>query len=98
MSKDFCILKVSDDSQGLMEGTPEYFECSQSLFSNHNMTILIKNNSKAGVKDLISHCIFYLYIFKHIYLVGKDFFKPQLKLQFNFHHEVKGGQNEVVSF
>ena len=67
MSKDFCILNVSDDSQGLMEGTPEYFECSQSLFSNHNMTILIKNNLKAGAKYLISHCIFYLYIFKHIY-------------------------------
>jgi hypothetical protein len=73
-----------------MGGTPQYFECSQLVSSNHTMMILIKNTSKAGAQDLVSHCMFYLYIFKHIYLLGKDIFKPQLKLQFDFNHEAKG--------
>jgi hypothetical protein len=44
------------------------------------MTIPIKNNSKAGAQDLISH-------------LGKDIFKPQVKLKFDFRYEAKGGQN-----
>ena len=84
MSRDFCILEVSDDSHGLVEGTSQFFECSQSLSSNHTMTIPIKNNSKAGAQDLISHS-------------GKDIFKPQVKLQFDFRYEAKGGQNKVLS-
>jgi hypothetical protein len=76
MNWDFCILEVSDDSHGLMGGTPQCFEGSQSLSSNHTMKILIKNKTKAGAQGLISHC--------------KDIFKPQLKLQFDFNHEAKG--------
>ena len=62
MNRDFCILEVPDDSHGLMGGTSQCFEGSQSPSSNHTMTILIKNNAKLGAQDLISHCMFYLYI------------------------------------